>query len=1130
MSIQRRITRLEQRAINMQLMFCLAAAFAILTPDNLIAQGSYDYRSRGTPTYTFDWNGETNLTDMQKLLVVNRSFIHVEDRPAVDVAELDVLDPENNVINIINCKFNFLDYDYQSILMFNANVHEGAFYHTTDPASTFGFYDSDQIRLYWRPDTRFEVGAYDHAVSPWAREHDSYIVFRIDENDSVTTIGTTTETSLIDPNVNYAAPYKYIIKSRYLEDAVPVEIDFSDTLSVIAEPRIDPFVWINEVAATPDSPANASVLHVIIGSNIPSVGDLNPEAEVRMPAFRKDRDLDFSYNGFTSTTIDGYPAYELSVAIPDTDAFRVPGTDDVVEFFSGFAVRIKYGLEPNIQRTDYHLTTPNNRFVSRSGKSFLMIPDNVDYQNAFIDQLTSYFSNRLGTDAPGKKFDGRAFDGFYGDMAMPDIQRWHANGIPREYDQANYALQFIDLLQTVRASTPMEGKKIIINAGAGYVDSTATYLTLSDYYGAVLVDGIQKEGPGAKSNKAVYGNSWIRGFNECYDAVNMTEDPSVQRVLSLTIVNIDSTQVRLYGLASYYLFKDDERRAMYAGMFYHNDDTHVVLYPEAQINIGSGAAIDPLNIPAPDTQMQGKSGDPDNPDENYVTEAQLEHNPIMRIFNNPGPTGGSNVVILNFSNPDPDESGYEIVTAPTYGAEYMLRLSKDDLPNGGHFWAEKINGNEITIMPARAVVLLVDSLASPSLASEWALYNLYSTADVTSVIAIEEPLTWNDGPIAEVIVDATAIGGTAEMALNDDGVGGDTAAGDGIWSSAAFQCNTSAGGEYQLPVYIRSEDIAEVANDHFDRYTSLKVYVIEKSALKFVNRSGDTGDLYTQTGEPYASVAVDYDQDGLKDLFVGIKSPNPSVLYHSDNIGGGVPSFRAEEGAFTLEEAPGPGIRGLSAADYDNDGDPDIFAAHYEHPRLYENNGSGHFYDMSKSIVYAASQLDTTIMSQSYVGSWADYNNDGWLDIYIGKDEGNQPDPDPKYYLENPTKSGCTDAVFKNTYDEQNDRRIFEYANQETGFTGAQATFTAIWGDVNGDGWPDLFVGDLTQSGGPVLWINDGDGSGSFTNGTQQWFSGIGVPNQVVSAAWIRRSPPICRTARSGTGSIMTTTWIWISL
>src|SRR5579884_2624973 len=124
---------------------------------------------------------------------------------------------------------------------------------------------------------------------------------------------------------------------------------------------------------------------------------------------------------------------------------------------------------------------------------------------------------------------------------------------------------------------------------------------------------------------------------------------------------------------------------------------------------------------------------------------------------------------------------------------------------------------------------------------------------------------------------------------------------------------------------------------------------------------------------------IDYDQDGLYDLFLVQSSKTPAytqplrcALYRNNG-----------DGTFTdVTEKAGVGSEGLygqgcAVGDYDNDGYPDLYVTGYNRAILYHNNGNGTFTDVTAK----AGVADEGGWSTS--AAWFDYDKDGYLDLVV---------------------------------------------------------------------------------------------------------------------------------------------------
>ncbi|MGD0110838.1 MAG: FG-GAP-like repeat-containing protein [Armatimonadota bacterium] len=175
----------------------------------------------------------------------------------------------------------------------------------------------------------------------------------------------------------------------------------------------------------------------------------------------------------------------------------------------------------------------------------------------------------------------------------------------------------------------------------------------------------------------------------------------------------------------------------------------------------------------------------------------------------------------------------------------------------------------------------------------------------------------------------------------------------------------------------------------------------------------------------YCAAWGDYDNDGHPDLMVSRFQKRP-MLFHNNG-----------DGTFTEAEIPLlsniVNTAGVAWADYDNDGWLDCYlASGQEGPdSLLHNNGDGTFTEVSAN---AGMGADVSLGSAV---AWADYDNDGWLDLYVGNLEANnQP-----FLYHNNGNGTFTDAA------------------PLSGLDGSRPNLVAIWADVDRDGRLDLFQG-----------------------------------------------------------------------
>src|SRR5881628_1758181 len=201
-------------------------------------------------------------------------------------------------------------------------------------------------------------------------------------------------------------------------------------------------------------------------------------------------------------------------------------------------------------------------------------------------------------------------------------------------------------------------------------------------------------------------------------------------------------------------------------------------------------------------------------------------------------------------------------------------------------------------------------------------------------------------------------------------------------------------------------------------------------------------------------------------------------------------------------DARGYGM-GVATGDFDNDGCVDLYLTNLGPNQLFRNNCDGTFTDVSKESGTVQSQPRGEAPPWSVSAAFFDFDRDGWLDLFVGhyldwRIDINMPSFSP---------SGRQDYCSPNVYTPQ---RSHLYRNNRNGtFTdvtvaaGLAVEFGPALGvvtaDVDGDGWPDIYVANDGQPN--QLWINQRNGrfkntgllSGSAMNARGRPKAGMGV-------------------------------------
>jgi len=211
-------------------------------------------------------------------------------------------------------------------------------------------------------------------------------------------------------------------------------------------------------------------------------------------------------------------------------------------------------------------------------------------------------------------------------------------------------------------------------------------------------------------------------------------------------------------------------------------------------------------------------------------------------------------------------------------------------------------------------------------------------------------------------------------------------------------------------------------------------------------------------GKGMGACAVDFDQDGLLDLFL-TNDKLPNFLFR--NLGRGRFRETAFEATVALPEH-GNDVSGMGVdcRDIDNDGLPDIvFAAlNQETFPLFRNGGDGSF----EEITYRSGLTRLTHDMGGYGPGIYDFDNDGWKDIFVSRGHVQSP------ALEGVVKVAQHNTVFRNLGNAR-----MAALTEEAGLTAAppRRHRGAGFGDLDGDGRVDVVVSALAAPA--EIWLNE---------------------------------------------------------
>jgi hypothetical protein len=300
----------------------------------------------------------------------------------------------------------------------------------------------------------------------------------------------------------------------------------------------------------------------------------------------------------------------------------------------------------------------------------------------------------------------------------------------------------------------------------------------------------------------------------------------------------------------------------------------------------------------------------------------------------------------------------------------------------------------------------------------------------------------------------------------------------------------------------------------FDNDGLLDVFVSKQSGLSqlFRQQAGATFLERTflqttlATGSSFGAGWADYDNDGFVDLLVADRTQN--VLWHNDGRG----SLTAVKGTAIITA---PDYSAIAWADYNQDGRMDVFVTGRSRSQLYRNDGSGRFTAVANG----------PLVPNSTGCAWGDYDNDGWIDLFVCRldntfhqafpsvlfrNEGNGTftqiaqnpfttdvgyatscgwgdyDNDGWLDLFVTDFGGGRNRLYHNNANGTLDRVVPEGStDDESILTDRGSSAGASWGDYDGNGFLDVFVSNGTNGGGEAsdyLYYNYAPNDGN-TNG-----------------------------------------------
>ena len=261
----------------------------------------------------------------------------------------------------------------------------------------------------------------------------------------------------------------------------------------------------------------------------------------------------------------------------------------------------------------------------------------------------------------------------------------------------------------------------------------------------------------------------------------------------------------------------------------------------------------------------------------------------------------------------------------------------------------------------------------------------------------------------------------------------------GRFTDAAKSLGVDVWGTSRQPAFVDFDNDGDV-----DLFLAFR----DRPNMLFRNDAGRFTDVAAQLGvaDPRKTVGAvwfDMEQDGDLDIFVANQDGDTDGFYRNDGTRfvDVAPDLKMDgKGRSRLYGGVGP-----SVADFDNDGDLDLFVANYGPNTLWRNDGGGRFTNVAPELGVAGDYHATT-------SAWGDADNDGWIDLYVGTFLSNVANF-RDYLYRNQTGKGFADVLPRVVA--RND-----------------ATHGVQWVDYDQDGALDLALADNGPAGTHFLFRN----------------------------------------------------------
>ena len=251
----------------------------------------------------------------------------------------------------------------------------------------------------------------------------------------------------------------------------------------------------------------------------------------------------------------------------------------------------------------------------------------------------------------------------------------------------------------------------------------------------------------------------------------------------------------------------------------------------------------------------------------------------------------------------------------------------------------------------------------------------------------------------------------------------------------------------------------------------------QQAGIHFKHTNGASEEKYLPETMGAGGLFFDYNNDGNLDIYLvnsgtlspaseSYRRPNEMNVLYRNKGDGTFANATIEAG---LQQNHGYGM-GCLAADYDNDGDADLYLTNFGRNQLYRNNGDGTFTDVT-------SHAGVGDGKWSVSASFGDFNLDGHLDLYVANYLDYQLETAHACFLEGvhiycgPHEyPGARDTLYRNNGD-----GTFTDVTTRAGVHNTGKGLGVLFTDYDSDGYPDIFVANDAVP--DFLYQNNKDGT-----------------------------------------------------